>query len=110
MSNGVLGKAMSVANNPVTVYTIPNEAEFATITIHCLNMGTGNATVKVALTTSPSAGPADYIEHLAVIPANGGILERNCILAGPGEKVIIEADNANVAIRISGLVKIVPVV
>lgn len=102
MSNGLLGKALTVANQPVTVATISANALFATITVHVLNMGTEDAIVRVALTTNPVASTVDYVDQ-AVVPANGGSLDISCSLTSAGENVIVTSDHDNNVIRVTGL-------
>lgn len=105
MANGSLGKAMSQANSNVTVYTVPGNVQFAVVNINLCNTGGAEATAKIALTTSANPSAADYIDKGSKIPANGGILERTCMTLSPGEKVIVEVDNALTAIRVHGLEK-----
>lgn len=106
MSNGVLGKVMSSAGNEVTVYTVPPAADFATISINIVNKGTGDAKVKIAITTSAIPSPADYIDFESIVPGNGGILERTCIVCSASENVIIEGDTSDLAVRVYGLEKL----
>lgn len=106
MSNGVLGKAMSSDTADVTVYTVPSNAAFATVSLNLLNLGTEDAKVNIAFTTAATPGQVDYIEHEAIIPANGGSLERTCMLMSPNEKVVLQSDKATVACRVSGLEEI----
>lgn len=106
MANGVLGKTMSVAGTEVIAYTAPANLDFATISINLVNQAAADASVKIAVTTSASASPGDYIDFNAVLPADGGGLERTCIVVSPGENVIIESDNSNVAVRVYGLEKL----
>lgn len=104
MSNGLLGKAMSVAGSQVQGYAAPAGIQFATININCLNTDPVNeANVSIAITTSGAPSAADYIDKASIIPANGGVLERNCIIVSPNEKVYVKSDNSLVAIRVSGL-------
>jgi len=107
MANGVLGKTMSVAGSEVTVYTAPANLDFATISINLVNQGAVDSLVKIAITTSPTPSPADYIDFNAVLPANGGGLERTCFVVSAGEKVIVEADSSNVSVRVYGLEKLI---
>ena len=45
MANGLLGKAVSQTGSNVTVYTVPVDVEFATVTIMVTNTGGGIASV-----------------------------------------------------------------
>lgn len=106
MSNGVLGKGMSSANNNVVIYTAPSNLDFATVNISLCNLGSGDATVRVAIGTSATPSPQDYIEYGAIIPGNGGILERTCMVVSPNEHVIVFSDTPDIAARVFGLEKV----
>lgn len=107
MSNGALGKTMTVAARQVIPYTVPSAAEFATISINLVNTNaTTDAKVKVAITTSATPSKSDYVDYGTVLAADGGVLERTCIVVSPGENVIIESDSGDVAVRVYGLEKI----
>lgn len=103
MANGLLGKAISTANTNVTVYTAPSSAQYATVNVTAVNIGNTNAKLRLAVTLAASPGNADYIEYDAQIPANGGVLERTCLVLSPNEKIIIHSDQATVAVRVNGL-------
>ena len=105
MSNGVLGKSMSSAGNNVIVYTAPGSIDFATISINLCNVGVADAGVRIAIGTNATPSPQDYIEYGAIVPGNGGILERTCMVVSPNENVIVFADSPDVAIRVFGLEK-----
>jgi hypothetical protein len=107
MSNGVLGKSMSVANTDVVVYTVPVTAEFATVSIQAVNTGVLDATVRVAIGTSPTPSIGDYIEYDTIIPANGGGLNITCMLCSTTENVIVRANTNDIAIRVFGLEKLI---
>jgi hypothetical protein len=105
MSSGLLGKSSTNANNYVTIYTVPNTAQFSTVNINCLNIDPNNiANVRIASTLTPSTpGLSDHIEYNAEIPSNGGILERTSFVMSPGESIAVWSDNSNVMIRVYGL-------
>lgn len=107
--NGSLGKAMTVAGNFATPYTVPATVDFATVNLNLCNKGTTEAKVRIALTSAATPNAQDYIEYDAVIAANGGVLERTCQLMDTNEKVMVYADSANVAIRVSGLEELLAV-
>lgn len=100
---GALGKAMSIVG-AVTPYTVPTSGVlFATVSVNLVNKGTTDAKVSLSMSTKATPDPQDYIEYQAVIPADGGSLERTCIVMSPGENVIVEADSPLVAIRAYGM-------
>jgi len=106
MSNGVLGKALSSANNNVIIYTVPAGADFATASINLTNIGNVDSVVRIAIGTSAVPSPQDYVEYGATIPGNGGILERTCMVLSPNEHIIVFADSSDIAIRVFGLEKL----
>ena len=106
MANGVLGKGMSSAGNDLIVYTVPGGADFATISINLTNLGGVDSVIRVAISSSPTPSPQDYIEYGATIPGNGGILERTCMVLSPNENVIVFADSSDIAVRVFGLEKL----
>jgi len=103
MANGFLGRAMSVANTNVKVYTVPAGVEFATVSIVACNTGAAPATLKVAVSLADTPAVVDHIEYGAALEANGGILQINCIILSAGEKLIVNASTATVAVRVHGL-------
>lgn len=103
MANGSLGKGMTQQGQYVNLYSVPADVLFATASINLVNMGQDDATVRIAIGTSDIPGPADHVDYNSVIPANGGILERTCIVCSANENINIFADSDSVAIRIYGL-------
>ena len=103
MSEGVLGKAMSVAGQNTSVYTVPGDARFATASVCLVNLDSVEATVRLSIGTAATPGDADFIEYDAKIPPNGGVLERSCIVCSPNEQVIVKSTNSRVACRVYGL-------
>jgi hypothetical protein len=108
MANGLLGKAMAIANNFVKVYEVPSTGVvFTTASYNALNMDTVDVFLKVAITTSETPSPADFVDFNAKIPQDGGIVERSCMAMSPGEKMFFQASSNNVSIRVHGLEKAV---
>lgn len=104
MANGTLGKQLTVATSYVTVYTVPATAEFATVTIYVCNGTVNDAAMRIAISTEATTPLAqDHVEYGAIVPANGGVMDRTCIPLSPGDKVMVWSDRAGVAVRVSGL-------
>lgn len=105
MSIPALGKAMTQPAAFITPYTVPASGmDFATLNAGFVNKGPVDAKIRLVLTTEATTpNPEDYIEYDAVVPANGGIFDRTCIIAFPGEKVMVFCDKDTVAVRIAGL-------
>ena len=104
MANGVLGTGLSSANSNVAIYTVPaSGVQFATISLTMVNTGTVPAKVKLAISTSLNPSLDQYIEFGAELAANGGVLERTCIMCSPGEKIVVNANTSDVAVRVFGM-------
>lgn len=103
MANGSLGKAMSVANGNVLVYTVPSNAQFATVSVNLVNNGTIDAKVTVFIGTSSTPTAMDAVDIDVTLTAKGGGLSRTCVVCSPGEHIIVKSTTADVAIRAYGL-------
>lgn len=103
MANGLLGKGVTNAGQWSKIYTVPSNAQFATISFTAVNMNANMAKVRVAISLSDTVSAADHVEFDSELPANGGVLERTCIVVSPGERIHFFADNADVAVRVFGL-------
>lgn len=103
MANGLLGKAMAAANAFTPVAQVSANAAYATFSILMVhtNMNGEDAKVQIYLSTNTTPTPVDMIAN-KIIPA-GGDLVITCELAAGGENFIVYSDNADVAIRVTGL-------
>lgn len=104
-TNGKLDSVKTVAGVNVTAFAGDSGYSFITANIRMVNIGANDASVKLAITTSANPSDVDYIEYNAVIAANGGVLERTCVILGPNEKVVVNATTATVVVRVDGLVQ-----
>ena len=108
--NGVLGKLNTQSAQNQVVYTVPANADYATVSVNFCNKGPSDAKLRVAITTNASNPAAeDYIEFDVVLTANGGTLERTCMLMSANEMIIVYTDQPNVSVRVSGLEEITTV-
>lgn len=103
MANGLLGKVVSVANTDVVAYTAPAGVQFVTVSLNCVNRGAVESAIRVAITTAAVPAATDYVEYGALLVANGGVLERTCLLMSANEKLFVWADSATVTARAYGL-------
>ena len=102
MASGKLGAADLAADTYATVYTVP-ASTVSTLNIAIVNRGSGDATVRVALTTEATTPAlADFVEFDAIVPGAGGILERTALVAGAGEKVMVRSTSGDVSVRVHG--------
>lgn len=104
MSNGCLGKGVTVTSQAVKMYEVPSTGIlFASVTVLLLNTGTDEATVKISASVQSQPSTADYIDVNMKLPGNGGSGERNCLVLGPGEKLFVEGNSPYVVVRVQGL-------
>ena len=99
---GKLGSVSLTANTNTPVYSSASTGiNQTTCNINIVNTGNSNATIGLAISTSSTPGPADYIEY-GVVLEPGDVLERTAQVLSPGEKVIAFSTLAGVAVRVSG--------
>lgn len=104
MASGLLGKAAPAANTPTTLYTVP-ASTFAIANLSVVNRGVADAKVRVAVAATGAPVDADWIEYDALLPANGGVLERTAIALGAGEFFVVSDDKGTCSYRLFGLPK-----
>ena len=103
MANGKLGSAALAADTNTVIYTVPAGLN-TTFNIVAVNRGTLDARVRIAITTEAlNPTDADFIEFDALVPADGGVLERVALIAGSGERVIARSSTAFLTVRVHGL-------
>ncbi len=71
-----------------------------TCTIDACNDGASDAIIKVYISTSASGARVKLVEPNYLMPANGGGYIRTFI-TGPGERIIIRPNTADVIARVS---------
>ena len=97
---GRLAAIMSVANQDVLAYTVPEDT-VTTATIAAVKTGDDPVSVSIFIHTSPNHLDSDAIEYGAII-APGGVLERSCMPLGAGEHLTINASTSKLAVRVAG--------
>lgn len=100
MASGILGQANPAAATDTTVYTVPSSVT-ATFNISIVNLTGSAVSVNVAIAGTATPATSEYIEYQTVILANG-VLERGGIVAGTGERVVVNCSNANCAVSVYG--------
>lgn len=101
MTVGRLGVSNPAANTSTLVYTVPSNS-MATLNISAVNMGMQDSSLSVYITDNTSLTLDRLIESSVVIPANGGVLERQGVSLSPSESVYIIATSNNISVRING--------
>lgn len=102
MAYGKLGTVVTTANTNHTVYTVPSNCLYAEISINILNRDTTDSIVKLAIGSSATPDAQDYIEDGAIVPGSGGVLERDSLIAGPGELIVVNTSASGSVVRVSG--------
>jgi len=101
MSNGLFNSKMTAVDSWDLFYTIPATLKVAKVYINVCNTSQVTVTVQVAITSANSPLDKDIIE-MVVLPANGGILIRECEFLSADEKIFIKS-SASIPVRVSGL-------
>jgi hypothetical protein len=103
MASGKFGNAMSVANTNVTVFTATS---LSTANINVTNIGASPATVKIAIAAADAPVDKEWIDSITLNELNSAsgrnTLERTGFALTAGEKVVIFASTATVAVRVHG--------
>lgn len=103
MLNSVVSKVASSAGNEVIAYQVPGTKVLANVSIVIANIGVTPATVKMGITSGGTIANDDRVEDGVTLAANNGVLRRTNVLMGPNEKIIIQSNSSNLAIRTYGL-------
>lgn len=101
--SGLLGKSSPSQLNYFKLYTLPNTVDFVTTDLKVTNLASTNAKVRVAVGVNDTPAKVDFVEYDAVVLANGGELNRTCIMISGGESVYIYSDINNVTFRLTGV-------
>ena len=100
MASGKLGAADLAAAADTLLYTVPANT-VSTLNVRLVNRNATPVKVRIAIGAGAAPAAADYIEHDALIPANG-TLENTALVMGPTEKLWVRSDVANVSARAHG--------
>ena len=102
MAHGRLGVAELAANNPVSIYEVPQNTLYADLNITLLNPSATDAVAAVAVAATASPNANEYIEKGVVIPASGGTVHITGVFVSPGEHIIVSSAVAGVVVRVDG--------
>lgn len=103
MLNSTVAKVSSAAGSEVVCYEVPATKQLANVTINVANLGTTPATLTLGVTDGVSLNDVDLLEDGAQLVAGAGVIRRTDVIMGPGEKVIINSDSNDLAVRVFGL-------
>ena len=99
MATGRLGTANITTTADTTAYTVP-AATFSVVSVNIVNRSSSaSAQIRIAVATSATPGPAEYIEYDASLVANG-VLERTGIVMKTGELIVVQTPTATPALSV----------
>lgn len=103
MASGKFANALSVANTNVTVFTATT---LCTANINLTNTGAAAATVKVAIAAADAPVDKEWVDSMTLSALHSvdgrNTLERTGFALSAGEKVVVFASTATVAVRVHG--------
>lgn len=102
MAGGLLGKAVSVSNVNTKVAQINSNVNYVLASLNLVNTGTKDTVINIAISSSQSVNPVDYVDYKLVLSANNSLV-RSCLLMNAGESVYINCDSNNVVARLYGI-------
>jgi hypothetical protein len=95
MATGRLGTADLSVGTDTVLYSVPLD-NFTVATVNLCNRGTSSATVRIAVTSSPTPTNDEFIEYDTSLLAKG-ILERTGIVIAYGQHIVVRANSAGVS-------------
>jgi len=101
MATGLLGISNPSPNVNALVYTVPSNT-ISSLNISVVNLGIVDSNATIYISDSATVTADRLIENSVVIPANGGVLERQGILCTSGERVYVNSGTGNLAFRVHG--------
>jgi len=94
MATGRLGTANITTTSENTVYTVP-ASTFSVVSVNVVNRSSSaTAAIRIAVATSATPGPAEYIEYDSSLVANG-VLERTGIVMKTGELIVVQTPTSS---------------
>lgn len=105
MSNNLLLNKISPPAGAITLLSnVPSAADYASITISCVNTGTTDIRVSIYVTTNTSPSNIDIIENQVLLEPSG-VLERSCVIVDSQENIYVKTDVAGAVFRVYGIEK-----
>lgn len=94
MATGRLGIANITNTNDTTVYGPVPANTFSVVTVNVVNRSSSaSVDIRIAVASSATPAPAEYIEYDADIVANG-VLERTGIVMDTGKLIVVQTPTA----------------
>ena len=86
MATGRLATPVQLGTGNTTLYTVP-VGSYAVCNVSFTNTGTTSVTIRVAMATTATPGPFEFIEYDTIIVGKG-VFERTGLVAGAGLNIV----------------------
>jgi hypothetical protein len=101
MATGRLGVTDLTADTDTTVYTVP-VGTYAVANVSVTNRNQTSITLRLAMATTSTPDPQEFIEYETVIIPNG-VFERTGLVMQGGLNIVARANQANVGVTVYGI-------
>jgi transcription antitermination factor NusA-like protein len=95
-----LGRADVAATTNTKVYQVP-VGKTASVNINVCNRNSTAAKIRIALSVADTPVVSEYLEYDFSLSGNNTI-ERTCVIANAGDRVVVYSDVANVSAVVTG--------
>ena len=101
MATGRLGVQDLTADTDTTVYTVP-VGTYAVANVSVTNRNQTSITLRLAMATTSTPDPEEFIEYETVIIPNG-VFERTGLVMQGGLNIVARANQGNVGVTVYGI-------
>jgi hypothetical protein len=101
MATGRLGVQDLTADTDTTVYTVP-VGTYAVANVSITNRNQTSITLRLAMATTSTPDPEEWIEYDTVIIPNG-VFERTGLVMQGGLNIVARTNQANVGVTVYGI-------
>ena len=101
MATGRLGVQDLTANTDTTVYTVP-VGTYAVANVSVTNRNQTSITLRLAMATTSTPNPEEFIEYETVIIPNG-VFERTGLVMQGGLNIVANVNSNDVGITVYGI-------
>ncbi len=104
MKHSIVVKRTPVPNQYTTLYTVPVNVLYATVSINMVNLVNENAGVHIAITKTTIPLKTDFVDYKLPLESLGGQLCRQGFVLSAGESVVVLSDHPQTIFRLTGVV------
>jgi hypothetical protein len=101
MATGRLGVQDLTADTDTTVYTVP-VGTYAIANVSITNRNQTSITLRLAMATTSTPNPEEFIEYETVIIPNG-VFERTGLVMQGGLNIVARTNQSNVGVTVYGI-------